>query len=131
ELVVPTDQPRSAVAFVELVFVEIEEFAQMRAGLHASNRRKLEGLPPVGPIAAAAPAFRRAVPEEKAVAEPILSPADGDVHQVLSRSDGLAGAPSDGGILGTERRDVRAVQFRGGPVRALTDDAQLAVNLAR
>ena len=67
------------------------------------DRRELERLAGVGPVAAARATFSRAVKQQEAVSEAIARTANGEVERVLANRQGVAGPPSEIRILGSER----------------------------
>ena len=99
-LVVDAPQPAAAVALRELVPVQIERLDRVRARLESADRRELERLPRVGPVAAAAAAFGGAVVEQEAVPELVLRAADGEVDRVLADATATCPIASRRKVLG-------------------------------
>ena len=67
----------------------------MWARLEAADRGELERLARVGPVAAAAAAFRRAVAQQEAVTELVRRAADGEVEGVLADRRAIPRSPAD------------------------------------
>jgi hypothetical protein len=131
ELVVDAPQAAAEVVLRQLVPVQIERLDRVMPGLEPGNRRELKRLPRVGPIAAAAAAFGRAVVQQEAMAQGVLRAADGQIDGVLADAQRLSRSPADVQVLGLKRRDVFAELGWHGAIRALADSAQLAVHLRR
>src|SRR5262245_34758271 len=103
----------------------------MRAWMNAADRRQLEGLARVGPVAAPTSTFRGPVVQQESVPELVLVPANAEVERVFAKRQRFAGAPPDEHVFGAERRDVPPEAQGHRPVGPFTDDADLAVDLAR
>src|SRR5262249_4733688 len=98
----------------------------------AANRRELERLARVRPVAAAAAAFGRTVVEQEAVTEPVLRPPDDEIQRVLAyRFDRVSRSPSNREIFGPERRDVLAEGRGNRTIRPFADRTNLSVHFTR